>query len=176
MNFLKLSPLVLAVAMLSSTGCAAADHDFNAVVSSVEQRYSAHPQRIPMMGFVSFCARVATHGGVKGMKIAEFDNLRHDKLGRDLDMQELLELVRAELGQEWQPMVTERARHDSEMSVVFVRPVGRSMRMLVADYENGELDVVRMELNGDQLAEFIHEPAGHRHHGSHPDYTPENAQ
>jgi hypothetical protein len=176
MNYLRLSSLVLGVALVSSTGCAAADHDFNAVVSSVEQHYSAHPQRIPLMGFVSLCARVATHGGVKGMRVAEFDNLRHDAQGRDLDTQELLDLVRSELGEEWQPMVTERSRHGSELSVVFVRPAGHSMRMLVADYENGELDVVRMELNGSQLAEFMHEPGNHHHHGSHPDYAPENAQ
>jgi hypothetical protein len=32
------------------------------------------------------------------------------------------------------------------------------MRMLIADYEDGELDVVRMELNGDRLRRWMREP------------------
>jgi hypothetical protein len=48
------------------------------------------------------------------------------------------------------------------------------MRMLIADYEHGELDVVRMELDGDQLARFVHNPrCRHAHHG---EYIAENAQ
>jgi hypothetical protein len=171
MKHLTLSTMFLAASLLPASGCAAADHDFNAVVSGVESRFAIHAQRMPMMGFVSLCARFATHGGVKGMRIAEFDNLAHD-----LDSQDLLDVVRSKLGEEWQPIVTERASRNGELSVIFVRPAGRSMRMLIADYEHGELDVVRMELNGDELARFMHDPAEHPHHPHHAEYTPENAQ
>ncbi len=41
--------LLLGSMLLVSTGCSAADHDFNSVVSAVEQKYSVHAQRIPMI-------------------------------------------------------------------------------------------------------------------------------
>ena len=143
---------VAATALLCATGCSASNHDFEAVVSGVEQRYSVHAQRIPLMGLVSLCARATTRGGVKDMRIAEFDHI-----GK-LDTAALYSLMRTQLGTRWQPMVTDRSTSGSELSVVFVQPSDRSMRMLVADYENGELDVVRMELNGSALARWMHDP------------------
>jgi hypothetical protein len=37
--------------------------------------------------------------------------------------------------------------------------------MLIADYEHGELDLVRVELNGERLARWVDDPQGSaRHH------------
>ncbi len=150
---MKLSlPCAIVFALLCTTGCSASSHDFDSVVSGVEQRYSVHPQHIPLMGLVSFCGRIYTHGGVKGMRIAEFDHVG------SIDSDSLYSLVRSQLGAQWQPMVTERSTAHSEMSVVFVQPSEKSMRMLFADYENGELDLVRMELNGSALAKWMRNP------------------
>ena len=171
MRHIRFAPVILGVALLSSTGCSAADHDFNAVISGVEHRYATHARKVPMMGLVSFCARVATHGSVKGMRIAEFNSV-----GPDLDPESLLDMVRSKLGAEWQPVVTERATREAQLSVIFVRPAGRSLRMLIADYDHGELNVVRMELDGDELARFMHDPASQAHSSRHVDYTAKNAQ
>jgi hypothetical protein len=151
-------PLLATFALMPAIGCAASGHDFDAVVSSVEHRYSVHAQRVPMMGFVSFCARVATAGGVKGMKVAEFDHVTSIS-----DTNELARLVGDSLGSQWQHFVTDRHGNGS-LSVIFVRPEGEAMRMLIADYDHGELDVVRMELNGQQLAHWMNDQEGHAHH------------
>lgn len=145
-------------AILPWSARAAAKPDFDAVISAVEHRYSAHAERVPMMGFVSFCAHVASGGGVKGMKVAEFDHLAVP------DSAELATVVRQTLGSNWQPFVTERER-GGKLSLIFVQPNGSDMRMLIADYEHGELDVVRMEVNGERLAHWVRDPAGstHRH-------------
>lgn len=155
--FPLLSPLALSVALLPATGCSAASHDFEGVVTAVEHHYDIHAQRMPMMGFISLCARVSTKGGVKGMRIAEFDHVTaiHDTA-------ELSRLIGDSLGSDWQRFVTDR-HGNSGLSVIFVHPEGQAMRMLVADYDHGELDVVRMELNGDQLAHWMHDPEGHAH-------------
>lgn len=149
--------LLATSALMPAVGCAA-NHDFDDVVSSVEQRYSVHAQRVPMMGFVSFCARVATAGGVKGMKVAEFDHVTSIS-----DTNELALLVGDTLGSQWQHFVTDRHGNGS-LSVIFVQPNGQAMRMLIADYDHGELDLVRMELNGEQLAHWMNDPEGHAHH------------
>ena len=41
------------------------------------------------------------------------------------------------------------------------------MRMLIADMDHGELDVVRMELNGEQLAKWVHDPQAEAHRRSY---------
>lgn len=161
--------VALAFGMLCAVGCSASNRDFDSVVSGVEQRYSVHAQRIPMMGFVSLCARVTTLGGVKGMQIAQFEDV-----GR-IDAGDLYSLMQSELGTQWQPMVVDRNSEDSNVSVIFVQPAGHSMRMLIASYEGAELDVVRMELNGARLAHWVREPdSGNsffHHNDSHPGRT-----
>lgn len=151
-------PSILAVTaaavVLPITMRAASGHDFEDVVSAVQTRYSVKAERVPMMGFVSLCAHVATGGGVKGMKIAEFDNLP-----KAPEPGEFESLVRVTLGSGWQPFVTERS-NSGEVNIIYVQPDGESVRMFIANYEHGELDLVRMELNADRLAKFEDDPAG----------------
>lgn len=164
-----LEAALLTALLFSAGGCAAADHDFNSVVSGVEHHYDLHAQHVPMMGLVSLCARFATHGSVKGMRIAEFDHMSHE-----VDTAQLLDIVRAELGSEWQPIVTSREGRGTELSVIYARPSGHAMRLLIADYEHGEFDLVRMELDGAALARFVHDPRKQPTH--HVEYTPDHAQ
>lgn len=156
--------VLLGSALLVSTGCSAADHDFNSVVSAVEHKYSVHAQRIPMMTLVSIFAGLKTHGGVRSLRVAEFDNL-HGMDGKDL-----YPLLRSRLGDEWQPFVTEVSggtNHGGDQSVILVRPDGSSMGMMIADYDHGELDLVGMEMNGAALSKWLHDPE-QQHRSSHP--------
>ena len=148
--------LIAVVLLVSATFYAfAADSDFDGLVSQVAHSYDAHATKIPLMGVVSLCARVATQGGVKGLRVAEFDHLK-----AALDEPELTSLLRKNLGPEWQPFINEHNRLEGSRSVIFVRPQGNGLHMLIADYEHGELDLVRMELNGDALAKWMNHPQG----------------
>jgi len=143
---------VLTVGLLCTAGCSASSRGFDSVVAGVEQRYSIHSRQIPLMGVISLCARFKTHGGVSGLHIAEFDHI-----GK-LDVAGLSELMQSELGAGWQPMVKDRNGTRSSLSVIFVEPSDKSMRMVIADYEHGELDLVGMEMNGARLAHWMHRP------------------
>ncbi len=145
-----LLPAVLA--LVPVTGCAASGHDFDAVVSAVETRYPAHVQKVPLMGLVSFCARVVTGNGVKGMQVAEFENFSNPP-----DAVELDRLVSDALGSGWQRFVTTRDRNGN-VSLIFSQPDGQAMRLMIADYENGELDLVRVEVNGKQMQHWLRNP------------------
>ncbi len=115
------------------------------------------------------CARAATRGGVKDMRIAEFDHIG------EIDADGLDSLVRSQLGAQWQHMVTERATARAELSVIFVQPTDQSRRMFIANYDHGHLDLVRMDLNGSALASWMRNPQAHMatlHLGhSHPGQT-----
>ncbi len=140
--------------VLPLTVLAAGNRDFDAVVSAVEQRYDARAERIPMMGLVSFCGWVATGGGVRGLKIAEFDHFVGPADPADLD-----KLVNDSLGGEWQRFVAERERNGG-MNLIYAQPDGHAMRILIVDYEHGELDVVRVEVNADRLKHWMKDPEG----------------
>jgi len=106
-----------------------------------------------MMSIVSLCARFATHGNVKGLRVVEFDNFK-----ASLNVSELTSLVRHSLGPEWQPFISEQDKQSGSQSIIFVRQKGGALRMLIADYDHDELDVVRMELSGDALAKWMKDP------------------
>lgn len=145
----------VALIVVGATGCSASSHDFDAVVQGIEQKYSVHAQQMPMMGFISLCARAKTRGGVRDMRIAQFDHLV------DVNPSDLSLLLQSKLGDAWQPFVSSRQLQDGKAgddSIIYVQPNGDSMRMLVMDYDHGELDLVRMELNGTALAQWMHRP------------------
>jgi hypothetical protein len=141
-----------ALFLVAAIGSAAPD-DFNGVVDGLEHHYGIHGHRLPMMGFASLCARVVTNEGVKGVRIAQFENvsLNHDRIEAD----DMTAFIADQLGAEWQPVVRDHERHGKEQTVIFVRPEGSAMRMLIADYDGNELDVVRVELDGAELARWI---------------------
>jgi hypothetical protein len=137
------------------------DRDFDGLVSGIAQSYDLHATKIPMMSMVSLCARVATHGGVKGLRVVEFGNIKISP-----GLPDLTALVHTSLGSEWEPFVQERDRRGESQSVIFVRPAGEAMRMVIADYDHGELDVIRIELSGDALARWMKNPQAEAHPGS----------
>jgi hypothetical protein len=167
------SCLLLAGAMASmAVAHPAPDHDFNGVVDGLEQHYGISGHRLPMMGFAGFCARLATHGGVKGLRIAEFEHVA----GSPIDADDLSRFIGERLGSDWQPVVKDRDQHGRNQTVIFARPAGHAMRMLIANYENGELDVVRVELDGAELAKWMKEPGNPMRHSHDGDERHEGAE
>ena len=152
MTGLRYSSIVLLL-VGATLYCFAADRGFDGLVSEVEHRYDAHATRVPMMSFVSLCARFATHGGVKGLRVAEFDDIK-----ATVDVSELASLVRNHLGPEWQPFSQEHDKQGESESIIFVREKGDAMGMMIADYDHNELDVVSLELSGDALAKWMKDP------------------
>jgi hypothetical protein len=146
--------LTSAVLLVSAAGSAlAADREFSGLLQKVSHRYEAHITHIPMMGFASFCARIVTHGGVKHLRVAKFDDVPERT-----SLSELQSLFRETLSADWQPFVVERDQEGKNLSVIFVRPAGKAMRMLIADYDHQELDVVQLELNGSRLTRWLKKP------------------
>ena len=156
LRFFSIAVVLLVSATLYSS---AANRDFDSFVRELAHRYDVHATRIPMMGMVSLCARFATHGNVKGLRVVEFDDVK-----ATLDGSELSSLLRNRLGPEWQPFINEHDKHGKSQSIIFVREKGDALRMIIAEYDHGELDVVRMELSGDSLAKWMRDPQSEAHH------------
>jgi hypothetical protein len=152
----------MALAIPAAVMAGGSETGFDAVVNSIESRYHAHATRIPFLGLISLVAGKATHRGVNGIHVAEFESFTED-----VDGQELNNLVERHLGAGWERMIRETSRKGNEQTLIFVHPEGSRMGMLIVDLDGHEMDVVQVSVDPDHLNENI----GHysHHHGDDED-------
>ena len=129
---------------------------FDGVVNSIESRYRAHAMRIPFLGLASLVAGTATHGGVAGVHVAEFEHFPASVDGSELDR-----MVEEKLGQGWEPMIRETSRHGGEQTIIFAHSEGKRMGLFILDLNGNELDVVQVSVDPDRLNETI---GKYKHH------------
>lgn len=133
-----------------------AEGGFDGVVNTIESRYHIHATRIPFLGLISFMSSGATHGGVRGMHIAEFEHVCGD-----VDGEELNRIVEEKLGSGWERVIRETSRKGAEQTLIFMHPEGNRMGLFVLDYDGREMNVVQVSVDPDHLNENL----GHyRHH------------
>ncbi len=161
---LGLAAVMAPVIVLASTGPAnTLVSGFDSVVHGIESRYHAHANRIPFAGIVSGLAGAATHGGVHQLRVANFEDFN-----QPVDGEELNQLVTQRIGQGWQRMIRETSRSGGDQTLIFVRPEGDRIGMMVLDLDGHELDVVGMSINPDQLVQQIHNHTQHPNEPHHP--------
>ena len=162
MKRLWLIPLICVVVVIPPAVVLASNGGggFDGVVSSIESQYHVHAMRIPFMGLVSLVSRTATHGGVGGMHIAEFENFSEPVDGAELDR-----MVEEKLGAGWERIIRETSRSGSQQTLIFMHPEGQRMGLFVLDLDGHELDVVQVSVDPDHLNQSIGKYEHHPHHG-----------
>jgi hypothetical protein len=144
--------LLVPIAVLASGG----DGGFDGVVRSIEGRYHVRATHIPFLGLISLVSRKATHGGVGGLHVAEFESFTEP-----VDGDELNRMVEEKLGSGWERIIRETSRGGHEQTLVFIHPEGERMGLFVVDKDGNEMDVVQVSVDPRHLDDDI----GHyRHH------------
>jgi len=154
------------VSASSRDGESLARRDFDSLVQAISGRYQMHGRTVPMMWLANVCAARFTHGGVRGMRVVQFEDASRIAKSSTAPA-EFGDLVRAEMGERWSPMVREH-KESGEDSYVYVQNAtdGDLTRLIVVDLDGSELDVVGISLKPDQLAKWRNEhDAGHRTSG-----------
>ena len=123
---------------------------FDGVVTSLERHYQAHATRPPLMWLASMVAGGATHGGVGGIRVAEFE-----RFSSPVDGDELNRMVEEKLGHGWERMIRETSGHGHEQTLIFAHPDGKRMALFVLDLDGHEMDVVQVSVDPDRLNETI---------------------
>lgn len=132
---------------------------FDGVVNSLETRYQVHATRIPFMGIISLISSKATHHGVSGIHIAEFEDFHGD-----VDGEELNTMVAQKLGSGWERVIRETSRNGGEQTLIFMHPEGKRMGLFVLDIDGHEMDVVQVSVDPDHLSQSI---GRYDHHHNH---------
>jgi hypothetical protein len=142
--------------LLAANGAGMGSGGFDEVVRGIEHRYHVHANKIPFMGLISFVAGRATHGGVRGLHVAEIENV-----DGPIDGDEFNALVEEKAGKGWQRIIRETSRKGDNQNLILVRPEGDHLGMLVVSLDGREMNIVQLSMNPDQLTD---EMAKHRHH------------
>lgn len=155
-----LIPLVTMLVMIPTAVVLAATGEgsgFDGVVNSIEREYHVHATRIPFMWLANMIAGKATHGGVRGVRVAEFEHFP-----APLDGEELTRMVESKLGPGWERMVRETSHKGSEQTLIYIHPEGSRMGMFIVDKDNHEMDVVEVSVDPDHLNKSIAKYDHHR--------------
>jgi hypothetical protein len=150
--FIPLGCALLCVAIVVPwmAHAASGEGGFDSVVSSIEHEYHVHATRIPFMGLASLIAGGATHGGVAGVRVAEFEHFSATVDGQDLNR-----MVEEKLGQGWERMIRETSRHGNEQTLIFDRPDGKRVGLFILDLDGSEMDVVQVSVDPSRLQETV---------------------
>ena len=136
------------------------ENGFDGVVHSIESRYHVKATRIPFLGLVSLVSRKATHGGVSGMHVAEFESFTEPVDGEELD-----QMVEEKLGPGWERIIRETSKRGNDQTLIFMHPEGERMGLFVLDKDRNEMDVVQVSVDPKHLDDDI----GHYTHHHHND-------
>lgn len=158
MRRLWLIPICFVALLVPIAVLAGGGGGFDGVVRSIEVKYNVRATRIPFLGLVSLVARKATHDGVRGLHVAEFENF-----DGSIDGDELNSMVQEKLGRDWERIIRETSRKGDQQTLIYIRPEGARMGLFVLDADGHELDVVQVSVDPDHLNENIGH-YGHHHH------------
>jgi hypothetical protein len=146
--------IAFGVAVMIAQGVHASERNsdsFDGLVKALSARYEVHPKSIPLMWMVSLCAKGYTHGGVRGLKVIQFEDVESID-----DHIEFETMVEAKLGEDWSRAVREWEEKGEE-SLVYVRTGDGRVEMIVVNLEHRELNMVKMTMNPDQFAKWVRE-------------------
>ncbi len=148
--FLTLGFVVVGLAVATAVMASQGDTGFDATVRAIENRYHAHPTRIPMMGFASALARISTKGGVSGINVVTFEDFKGPVDGAEFNA-----LVEEKLGNNWKRMIRETHPLSNDQSLIYARPKGNRMDLVVIDLDGNELDMVTVSVDPKHLQDEI---------------------
>jgi len=138
--------LLMPAVVLAGSG----ERGFDGVVNAIEARYHVRATRIPFLGLISLVSRKATHEGVGGLHVAEFESF-----SEPVDGDELNRLVEEKLGSGWERIIRETSRKGGEQTLIFIHPEDERMGLFIVDLDGSEMDVVQVSVDPDHLNEKL---------------------
>jgi hypothetical protein len=133
------------------------DRDFHAVVTAIETQYGVKHTHIPLLGFATFCVRVA---GAPGVKIAVFEPASG---ANAMSPDSLADTMQAAIGPGWHPFV--RVREKGQFTIVFTNADEKQLKALIVCLDGEGATVVETGVKVSQLQKWLHDPEDARELG-----------
>jgi len=134
--------------------------EFGKIVHQIETTYHVHHNYSFLMGFARVVVKcTGGFAGVKGFKIALFDDQHLFSSSPDSDLDDV---IQSGGEQGWQPLVKSYSRRGHEHSYIYARQEGKDLKLLIVSVEPSEAVVIQVKVNPDKLAKFIEQNEGVR--------------
>jgi VWFA-related protein len=129
---------------------------FKDVVKHFETNYRAKKTRIPMLGLANFAVKLIRPAGVKGFKLAVFEN-------QDFALREGAQpfevIMRNAYGKDWQPLVQVTSKRGGHNHVlIYTRCAGKDVQFALLALEEREAVVLEVKFNPDAAVRFLENP------------------
>jgi hypothetical protein len=148
--------LVLGVVFALAIPCFGGNRrEFNALVKAIETDYGVRRVRIPLVGFATFCLRMAGTPGTAGLKIAVFHDLGDSGAPLADSFQQSVE---AAMGSGWHPLVRARSRKDADVALIYMNPDPKDLEVLIVWVGEDQATVVQTKLKSSQIRNWINHP------------------
>jgi VWFA-related protein len=128
---------------------------FKDVVKHIEKQYGAKKTRIPMLGLANFVVKVIRPAGVKGFKLAVFEdqNFLSQMNGAPFDA-----VMRQAYGKDWAPLVQINSKRDGARTFIYAKSSRKDVHFALATIEEREAVVLEVKFNPDAAAKFLENP------------------
>src|SRR5262245_3674723 len=148
--------IIIALLFTPSFSALAKGKGFKDVVKHIEKNYGAKKTRIPMLGFANFMVKLIRPAGVKGFKLAVFEdqNFAAHPGAATFDT-----VMRESYDEGWQPMVQINSKRDGNShTFIYVKSSGKDVQFALAVLEDREAVVLEVKFNPDAAARFLENP------------------
>jgi hypothetical protein len=129
---------------------------FKDVVKHIETNYGAKKVRIPFLGLANFAIKLIRPAGVKGFKLAVFEDQNFSAHERAASFDSVM---REAYDKDWRPMVqVSSKRNGASHTFIYVRNSGKDVQFALAVLEDREAVVLEVKFNPDAAARFLENP------------------
>ena len=149
-------PVLQAQTVTPERGYQTRGRGFKDIVKYLETTYQARKTKIPMLGLANFAIKLIRPAGVKGFKLAVFEdrNFAGDRRASSFD-----QVMRGAYKKDWMPMVRVNSRRDGEQKTfIYARNAGKDVQFAVVTFQEMEAVVLEVKLNPDAAARFMENP------------------
>ncbi len=159
----SLSPCLLVLFILGSLAPVTVAQNvrgkgFKGVVKQIETKYGARKTKIPFLGLANFAVKIIRPAGVKGFKVAVFEN--QNFVGRPEVASSFSSVMREAYNKGWMPLVQFNTKRDGGNSRVFIysKYAGKDVEFAVLTLNERDAVVAQVKFNPDAAARFLENP------------------
>jgi VWFA-related protein len=148
--------IMIALLVASSAVAWAKGKGFKDVVKHLETNYRAKKTRIPMLGLANFAVKVIRPAGVKGFKLAVFEDQDFFRRSSESPFDAVM---RESYDKSWQPLIQINSKRDgNSRTFIYSRTSGKDVHFALAVLEDREAVLLEVKFNPDAAAKFLENP------------------
>lgn len=150
-----LAPLSMA-SVAQAQGYVAKGRGFDDIVNHIEKNYHAKRTKIPMLGLAKFAVWMVRPAGVKGFKLAVFEDQDFSSRRETVPFGQVM---RQAFTKGWSPLMQMNSKRDgNSQTFIYVRQSKKDIEFVVATLEEREAVLVQAKFNPDAAARFLENP------------------